>query len=49
MTTKENDNEHGYGMKNVNEAVQKYDGICEISHDEHYFESKVLLYANKSV
>ena len=49
ITTKDNKAEHGYGMKNVNEAVEKYNGICQIEHNEQFFEVKVLLYVNNLI
>lgn len=48
ITTKENHDHHGYGMKNVETAAAKYDGICQITHDDHIFQSEVLLYMDKA-
>lgn len=48
ITTKNNSNEHGYGMGNVEAAVSKYDGICQITHDDNVFQAEVLLYMDKS-
>lgn len=47
ITTKENHDKHGYGMRNVEIAAAKYDGICQIIHDDHIFQSEVLLYVDK--
>lgn len=47
ITTKENHDQHGYGMKNVETAAAKYDGICQVTHDENIFQSEVLLYMDK--
>ena len=47
ITTKENHDKHGYGMRNVEIAAAKYDGICQITHDDHIFQSEVLLYMDK--
>lgn len=48
ITTKESHDKHGYGMRNVETAAAKYDGICQINHDENIFQSEVLLYMNKT-
>lgn len=47
ITTKENHDQHGYGMKNVEMAAAKYNGICQITHDDNIFQFEVLLYMNK--
>ncbi len=47
ITTKENSDEHGYGMRNVKTAAAKYDGVCQITHDDNIFQSEVLLYMDK--
>lgn len=47
ITTKENHDQYGYGMKNVETAAAKYDGICQVTHDENIFQSEVLLYMDK--
>ena len=36
-------NLHGYGLKIVEEIVDKYDGICEWTNSEDYFESRIML------
>ena len=38
-------NNHGYGLKNIINAVDKYDGHIDISHDGSIFSVGVLLYA----
>lgn len=45
-TTKNNSHEHGYGMRNVEAAASKYDGVCQITHYDNIFQSEVLLYMN---
>lgn len=47
ITTKENSDEHGYGMRNVKAAAAKYDGVCQITHEDNIFQSEVLLYMEK--
>ena len=37
---------HGYGLRNVREAVDKYNGTLIINHDEGVFVVKVMLYSN---
>lgn len=47
VTTKESSEKHGYGMRNIENAASKYDGICQITHDDVIFQSEVLLYIDK--
>lgn len=47
VTTKESSEKHGYGMRNIENAASKYDGICQITHDDIIFQSEVLLYIDK--
>lgn len=47
VTTKESSEKHGYGMRNIENAASKYDGICQITHDDIIFQSEVLLYMDK--
>ena len=49
VTTKEEKEEHGYGMRNVEAVVRKYNGLCKITHDERIFSTKVLLYVNELI
>lgn len=44
ITRKEDQKNHGFGLKSVQKAIQKYDGAMQVSHDEKRFEVKVLLY-----
>ncbi|MCM1269782.1 MAG: GHKL domain-containing protein [Ruminococcus flavefaciens] len=44
ISTKEDSSEHGYGMRNIAKAVEKYDGVCQITHENNIFQSEVLLY-----
>jgi len=36
--------EHGYGLKNIRRAVDKYDGLLEITHDTGTFSAVASLY-----
>lgn len=44
ITTKEKPREHGYGLRNVEAVAQKYDGVCNFTHDNTIFKADVLLY-----
>ena len=35
---------HGYGLKNIRQAVGKYNGHVEISHDDNIFSVGILMY-----
>jgi len=39
-----NSSEHGYGLKNIRQSVEKYNGHMKISHTENIFSTGVLLY-----
>ena len=38
--------EHGYGLKNIKQSVEKYNGYMEITHTENTFSTGVFLYVN---
>ena len=38
--------EHGYGLKNIQQSIEKYDGYMKISHTENIFSSIVFLYVD---
>ena len=40
-TTKEDSLMHGYGMKNIDSIVQKYDGYCERNLNNHVFRCRI--------
>ena len=44
VTTKEDTESHGYGLKNVESAAEKYHGICQLHHNDVYFDAEVALY-----
>ena len=37
ITTKENKRDHGIGIKNMIQVIEKYDGFYSIANDERYF------------
>ncbi len=43
VTTKEEKQEHGYGMKSIQEIVQKYDGQMQVRFEHHTFILNILL------
>lgn len=43
-TTKSNKKLHGIGLKSIETAVQKYNGLLDISYNEKIFETSILLY-----
>lgn len=44
ITSKENSNNHGLGLKNIKGAVEKYNGELSIEYTESIFELNILLY-----
>lgn len=43
-TTSGNERYHGYGLKNVENALKKYHGYYKMVHDEHIFRVTALMY-----
>jgi len=43
------DSEHGYGLKNIKQSVEKYNGHMKISYADNTFSIGVFLYANDYV
>jgi len=39
-------NEHGYGLKNIQKSIDKYNGYLKISHTDSIFSAGVLLYVD---
>ena len=39
--------EHGYGIKNINRIVKKYNGDILIKHDASVFSVGIVLYTSK--
>jgi len=42
-------NEHGYGLKNIEQSVEKYNGYMKISHADNTFSTGVFLYTNDNL
>lgn len=48
VSSKSNRHHHGFGLKNVENAVEKYDGFMEINPDNYLFKVDILLYLVRS-
>lgn len=48
VTTKEDTESHGYGLKNVESAAEKYDGICQLHHNDVYLMLRWLCICKKA-
>ena len=35
---------HGWGMKNIEAAVQKYDGVIQTAYEDHIFRTTITMY-----
>lgn len=46
QTTKENKEEHGYGIENIKETVEKYGGQAEFTCEEGIFHVKIMMENN---
>lgn len=44
VTSKADRDNHGYGLRSVNEAVEKYNGTIEIETDDNIFTITAILY-----
>ena len=44
IATRKNSNSHGYGLKNIRKAIEKYNGHVDISYGDNVFSVGVLLY-----
>ncbi len=42
-TTKRDKNFHGYGLKSIQYAVQKYDGVVNVVQKDSWFELTILM------
>lgn len=45
MTSKEDSDNHGFGIQNIKDAVAKYDGTCDISYTDKKFVINIFLHA----
>ena len=43
LTSKVNQKEHGYGMRSIKQAVEKYNGTMTYELVENWFELKILI------
>lgn len=43
VTTKKDTFMHGYGLKSIRYAVQKYGGVVNVDHKDNWFELKILI------
>lgn len=46
ISSKENPEEHGMGLKNVNDAIEHYNGLMKIDHSQKIFSVQALLYVS---
>ena len=46
IVTRKDGDKHGYGLKNIQKSVEKYDGHVDISHEDNVFSVGILLYVN---
>lgn len=44
QNNKENREQHGYGLQNIKNIVDRYDGVCNINTHEEMFEVKITLF-----
>lgn len=49
ITSKNDSHHYGYGLKNVEKIVEKYDGYMEINHDNNIFTVDILLFVNNII
>ena len=47
ITTRKSGDNHGYGLKNIRKAAEKYNGRVDISHEDNIFSVAVLLYVDE--
>ena len=43
VTSKSNQKEHGYGMKSIKQAVERYNGSMVYNLKNNWFELKILI------
>ena len=44
VSTKEDSENHGYGLKNIKKTVEKYDGYIEDDHANNTFSVDIILF-----
>lgn len=47
ISSKEDGKNHGWGLENVREIVERYDGILNIRYENRVFEAEVLIGGEK--
>ncbi len=48
LTTKNDLNNHGLGLINIENTINKYNGSLDIEYDENIFSVDIVLYVNKN-
>lgn len=46
VSAKDNSGEHGFGLKNIEKIVNKYNGYSEINHSSNIFTMNILMFVN---
>lgn len=49
VTRKSDKLNHGYGLRNVEKTLEKYDGYMELEYDEHWFTVSAMMYVKAIV
>ncbi len=49
VSTKDDAEKHGYGLKNINRTVKKYDGYMETNHAQSIFTVDILLFVKSTL
>jgi len=44
VTSKDDESNHGFGLKNIKSVLEKYNGILECEYDESTFHTTILMY-----
>lgn len=47
VSTKDDKNMHGRGIRNVRNVLEKYNGLLSLKHDASFFTAEVVLYASQ--
>ena len=48
MLTSKDEDGHGYGLKNIRQSVEKYNGYMKLAHKDSIFSTVVFLYAEEA-
>lgn len=49
QTRKKTAESHGYGLFNIEKALERYNGVLECHYDEHFFTASAILYVKAAV